>query len=41
MKIIFAMNKTFTINLNGRVYHINDDAYEALNAYLQNLKSHF
>lgn len=35
------MNKTFTINLNGRVYHINDDAYEALNGYLDNLKRHF
>ena len=35
------MNKTFTINLNGRVYHINDDAYEVLNGYLGDLKRHF
>lgn len=35
------MKKSFTISLNGRVYHINDDAFELLNAYLDNLKSHF
>lgn len=35
------MNKTFTINLNGRVYHINDDAYELLNGYLSDLKRYF
>lgn len=35
------MNKTFTINLNGSVYNINDDAYDVLHAYLENLKSHF
>jgi phage shock protein PspC (stress-responsive transcriptional regulator) len=35
------MNKTFTINLNGRVYHINDDAFDALNAYLDSLKRQF
>lgn len=35
------MNKTFTINLNGSVYHINDDAYDALNAYLSSLKRYF
>lgn len=35
------MNKTFTINLNGRVYNIDDDAYEVLSAYLGNLKAHF
>ena len=35
------MNKTFTINLNGRVYNINDDAYEVLNEYLDSLKNIF
>lgn len=35
------MNKTFTINLNGRVYHINDDAFDVLNGYLDNLKRYF
>ena len=35
------MNKTFTINLNGRVYHINDDAYDVLNGYLATLKRQF
>lgn len=35
------MNKTFTINLNGSVYHINDDAYDALSEYLNNLKQYF
>lgn len=35
------MNKTFTVNLGGTVYNINDDAYELLDTYLKNLKSHF
>ena len=35
------MNKTYTINLNGKVYHINDDAFEKLNVYLDNLKQRF
>ena len=35
------MNKTFTINLNGRVYHINDDAFDMLNNYLDKLKQRF
>ena len=35
------MNKTFTINLNGKVYNINDDAFDTLSAYLNNLKNRF
>ena len=35
------MNKTFTINLNGRVYNINDDAFLVLNQYIESLKTLF
>lgn len=35
------MNKTVTINLSGIVFHIDDNAYEVLRKYLDNLKMHF
>jgi len=35
------MKKTFTINISGTVFHIEEDAYEVLQKYLVNLKSHF
>lgn len=35
------MKKTLTINLNGIVFNIDDDAYETLNAYLNELEKHF
>ncbi len=35
------MKKTLTINLNGIVFHIDEDAYEALSRYLESLKRHF
>lgn len=35
------MKKTLTINLNGIVFNIDDDAYETLNAYLKELENHF
>ncbi len=35
------MKKTFTINISGTVFHIEEDAYEVLQRYLINLKSHF
>jgi len=35
------MNKTVTINLSGIVFHIDENAYEVLRRYLENLKSHF
>ena len=31
------MKKTLTINLNGTVFHIDEDAYEALSHYLDEL----
>lgn len=34
------MKQTVTINLAGIVYHIDDDAYEILNAYLKSIESH-
>lgn len=35
------MKKTFTINLGGVVYHIDEDAYELLENYLNNLRIYF
>lgn len=35
------MKKTFTINISGTVFHIEEDAYEMLQKYLINLKNHF
>ncbi len=35
------MKKTLSINLNGRVFNIDEDAYKLLEAYLNNLKLYF
>ncbi|MFA5326836.1 MAG: PspC domain-containing protein [Prolixibacteraceae bacterium] len=35
------MKKTFTINISGSVFHIEEDAYERLHDYLQHLNSFF
>lgn len=35
------MKKTFTININGSVFHIEEDAYEKLQNYLLELSRHF
>ncbi len=35
------MKKTFTINISGTIFHIEEDAYETLQRYLINLKAHF
>ena len=35
------MKKTCTINLNGRVFHIDEDAYQTLRQYLEDLGKHF
>ncbi len=35
------MKKTFTINISGTVFHIEDDAYEKLQDYLLKLKMYF
>jgi len=35
------MKKTLTVNLNGRVFNIDEDAYKLLEDYLSNLKSYF
>ena len=35
------MKKTVTINLNGIMYHIDEDAYQTLQSYLESLKSIF
>jgi phage shock protein PspC (stress-responsive transcriptional regulator) len=35
------MNKTIIININGIVFHIEEDAYEILKEYMTNVKRHF
>ncbi|MCH8904974.1 MAG: PspC domain-containing protein [Bacteroidetes bacterium] len=35
------MNKTVNINIGGVVFHIEEDAYEKLSRYLENIKVHF
>src|ERR1700761_2892938 len=35
------MNKTIIININGIVFHIEEDAYEVLKTYMTNVKRHF
>ncbi len=35
------MKKTFTINISGTVFHIDDDAYEKLNNYIAQITRHF
>ena len=35
------MKKTFTINISGTVFHIEEDAYEKLQEYLRSLKNFF
>ena len=35
------MKKTITVNLNGRVFTMDEDAYQLLDNYLQNLRIHF
>jgi phage shock protein PspC (stress-responsive transcriptional regulator) len=35
------MKKTYTINISGTVFYIEDEAYEKLNSYIANLKKHF
>jgi len=35
------MKKTITINISGSIFHIDEDAYEKLQSYLQMLNRHF
>lgn len=35
------MNKTIIININGTVFHIEEDAYETLKNYMTDVKRHF
>lgn len=35
------MNKTIIININGIVFHIEEDAYEVLKTYMSEVKRHF
>ena len=35
------MKKTFTINIAGIIFNIDDDAFEALRKYLDRIRDHF
>jgi len=35
------MKKTHSANIGGTVFHIEDDAYEKLQDYLQSIHAHF
>lgn len=35
------MNKTIIININGIVFHIEEDAYEVIRSYMTDVKKHF
>ncbi len=35
------MNKTIIININGIIFHIEEDAYEILKTYMTGIKKHF
>ena len=35
------MKKTLTVNINGIVFHIDEDAYDKLSSYLKNIRRHF
>ena len=35
------MKKTFTINISGTIFHIEEDAYEVLQKYMVALKNYF
>ncbi len=37
----YAMKKAIKINLSGIIFHIDDDAYEKLKAYLDSISRHF
>jgi phage shock protein PspC (stress-responsive transcriptional regulator) len=35
------MKKTFTINISGSIFHIDEDAYEKLQVYLRSINAHY
>jgi phage shock protein PspC (stress-responsive transcriptional regulator) len=35
------MKKTFTINISGIIFHIDEDAFDLLNSYITSLRNHF
>lgn len=35
------MKKTFTVNISGQVFHVDDDAFDVLQEYLLSIKQHF
>jgi hypothetical protein len=41
LNITNIMNKTIIININGMVFHIEEDAYEVLKNYMTDVTRHF
>lgn len=35
------MKRTFTANINGLIFHIDEDAYDRLQEYMRSIKAHF
>ena len=35
------MKKTYTINLSGKIFHIDEDALEKLQEYINTLKTYY
>lgn len=35
------MKKTYTINLSGKIFHIDEDALEKLQTYINTLKAYY
>lgn len=35
------MKRTFTANINGLIFHIDEDAYDRLQEYMRSIKTHF
>ena len=35
------MKKTFTLSIAGSLFHVEEDAYHALDAYLASVREHF
>ena len=38
---VLPMKKNISINLQGIIFHIEDDGYDVLSRYLQEVKAHF
>ncbi len=35
------MKKNFTVNISGLIFHMDDDAYQKLDRYMDSIKKHY